>query len=334
MERLKQTYKEKLLNEDLMLKSIHDSIEPKSLFRMNFKSKLMVGALATLILFLVISNLDSIGTSKSTNIIGITTPRNNLAYALVSVDINPSFELYVDKDDKVIEINPINDDAKTLDTESLINFEVQDAIEELIKQAQNLGYINITDTNQDTVIISTINYGIDGEKLVKNIQVKLKSSLDINRNIKSYIIQATDDDREKAKEENISLGIFMLNGIIQNNGVPMSVQAFVSDMNNLEILEEYAEKTNGTELVEVIQVLIDELKRLKFDTTRFQTRLNTDGEDLEELVEDLKDEFEYQNKGTSSEVKEDYRDDLDEDHNKIDDHEDDEDDDHEEKDND
>lgn len=332
MERLKQTYKEKLLNEDLMLKSIHDSIEPKSLFRMNFKSKLMVGALATLILFLVISNLDSIGTSKSTNIIGITTPRNNLAYALVSVDINPSFELYVDKDDKVIEINPINDDAKTLDTESLINFEVQDAIEELIKQAQNLGYINITDTNQDTVIISTINYGIDGEKLVKNIQVKLKSSLDINRNIKSYIIQATDDDREKAKEENISLGIFMLNGIIQNNGVPMSVQAFVSDMNNLEILEEYAEKTNGTELVEVIQVLIDELKRLGFDTTRFQTRLNTDGEDLEELVEDLKDEFEYQNKGSSSKVKEDDRDDLDEDHNKIDDHEVDEDDDHEDKD--
>lgn len=334
MERLKQTYKEKLLNEDLMLKSIHDSIEPKSSFRMNFKFKLMVGALAALILFLVISNLDSIGTSKSTNIIGITTPRNNLAYALVSVDINPSFELYVDKDDKVIEINPINDDAKTLDTESLINLEVQDAIEELIKQAQNLGYINITDTNQDTVIISTINYGIDGEKLVKNIQVKLKSSLDINRNIKSYIIQATDDDREKAKEENISLGIFMLNGIIQNNGVPMSIQAFVSDINNLEILEEYAEKTNGTELVEVIQVLIDELKRLGFDTTRFQTRLNTDGEDLEELVEDLKDEFEYQNKGTSSKVKEDDRDDLDEDHNKIDDHEDDEVDDYEEKDND
>jgi len=155
--------------------------------------------------------------------------------------------------------------------------------------------------NQDTVIISTISYGSDGVKLVKDIQVKLRSSLAIDRNIKSYILKATDEDREEAKRENISLGIYMLNGIIQNNGTPMNVQTFVSDLDNLEVLEEYAEETNGSELVSVIQVLINELNRLNIDTTQFQTRLNTKGEDLEELIEDLKDEFESIGYSESSE---------------------------------
>lgn len=168
-----------------------------------------------------------------------------------------------------------------------------------------MGYINLIDTNQNTVIISTINYGIDGEKIIKNIQVKLGSSVNIDRSVKSYIIRATDDDREEAKRENVSLGIYMLNGIIQNKGVPMSVQNFVSDLNNLEILEEYAEKTNGTELVEIIQALINELVTKGIDVTSFQNRLNREGEDLEELIDDLKDQFESLNPNTNSDDKND-----------------------------
>jgi hypothetical protein len=284
------------------------------------------------ILSLFISNIIKAQPDKIVKTVGITTPRNQLAYALVSVDINPSFELYVDKNDRVIEINPINEEAKALIINQLIGLEVQDVVEDLIKQTQDLGYINLIDTNQNTVIISTINYGIDGEKLIKNIQVKLGSSVNIDRSVKSYIIRATDDDREEAKRENVSLGIYMLNGIIQNKGVPMSVQNFVSDLNNLEILEEYAEKTNGTELVEIIQALINELVTKGIDVTSFQNRLNREGEDLEELIDDLKDQFESLNPNTNSDDKKDdeyeddesdddksYEDDSEEDDNEHDD---------------
>lgn len=300
MDKLKQTFNDNLLNEDKILMSINKKIKPKNSWFYNRNIQISFGLLTLIIISLLITNIIQFEPNKSIKTIGITTPRNQLAYALVSIDINPSFELYVDKNDKVIEINSINEEAKTLDIDKLIGLEVQDVVESLIKQAQDKGYINSLDTNQNTVIISTINYGIDGEKLIRNIQVKLGSSLNIDRNVKSYIIQATEDDREEAKKENISLGIYMLNGIIQNNGVPISVQNFVSNLNNLEILEEYAEKTNGSELVEIIQALINELVSKGIDVTTFQSRLNSEGEDLEELVEDLKDQFENLSPNSSS----------------------------------
>lgn len=305
MDKLKQTFNENLLNEDKILHSINHKIKPKNGWFYHKTFRLSFGLMTLVILSLFISNIIQSQPDKIVKTVGITTPRNQLAYALVSVDINPSFELYVDKNDRVIEINPINEEAKTLSIDQLIGLEVQDVVEDLIKQAQDLGYINLIDTNQNTVIISTINYGIDGEKLIKNIQVKLGSSVNIDRSVKSYIIRATDDDREEAKRENVSLGIYMLNGIIQNNGVPMSVQNFVSDLNNLEILEEYAEKTNGTELVEIIQALINELVTKGIDVTSFQNRLNREGEDLEELIDDLKDQFESLNPNTNSDDKKD-----------------------------
>ncbi len=302
MDKLKQSFKDNLMNEDEIYKSlIKKTNTHKSFSFLQNKLILSLSVAIVLIIAIVLSNLPSLNINKTPTTIGISTPSNKLAYAIVSVDINPSFELYIDIDDTVIEINPLNDDAKSLALDQLIGLPVQDVVEDLIKQAQDSGFINLSDMNQDTVIISTISYGSDGVKLVKDIQVKLRSSLAIDRNIKSYILKATDEDREEAKRENISLGIYMLNGIIQNNGTPMNVQTFVSDLDNLEVLEEYAEETNGSELVSVIQVLINELNRLNIDTTQFQTRLNTKGEDLEELIEDLKDEFESIGYSESSE---------------------------------
>lgn len=302
MEKIKQSFKENLMNEDKMYQTLITKTSKRDYFHfLNNKIVPAFGFTMLLVFAIVLSNLPSINVNKTPTTIGISTPFNKLAYAIVSVDINPSFELYVDLNDIVIEINSLNDEAKSLTLNTLIGLPVQDVVEDLIKQAQDIGYINLFDTNQDTVIISTISYGLDGVKLVKDIQIKLRSSLAIDRSIKSYILKATDEDREEAKRENVSLGIYMLNGIIQNNGTPMNVQMFVSDLNNLEILEEYAEDTNGSELVAIIQVLINELNRLNRDTTSFQTRLNTKDEDLEELIEDLKDEFETTGYSESSE---------------------------------
>ncbi len=314
MERLKQSFKENLLNEDKIYKSIISKTSRKNNFRfVNYKLSISLSIFAILVV-LFLSNLPSMSTNKQPTTLGISTPLNKLAYALVSVDINPSFELYLDINDNVIEINSLNEEAKSLSSDNIIGLPIQDAVEELIKQAQDAGFINLADTNQDSVIISTISYGIDGSKLIKNIQVKLRSSLNIDRSIKSYIIQANDDDRKEAKRKNISLGIYMLNGLIHNNGVPMNVQSFLSDLNNLEVLEEYAEKTNGSELVSVIQVLINELNRLSINTTKYQDRLNTDGEDLEELIEDLKDTFESLGYGATNQKENNESDDSENDH--------------------
>lgn len=303
MDKIKQSFKDNLMNEEKMYQTLITKTSKRNYFNI-FSNKLVLtfSIALLLIIAIILSNFPSLDINKTPKTIGISTPFNKLAYAIVSVDINPSFELYVDLQDNVIEINPINNDAKSLTLNKLIGLPVQDVVEDLIKQAQDLGYINLLDSNQDTVIISTISYGSDGVKLVKDIQVKLRSSLAIDRSIKSYILKATNEDREEAKRENVSLGIYMLNGIIQNNGTPMNVQTFVSDLNNLELLEEYAEETNGSELVSVIQVLINELNRLNVDTTSFQTRLNTQGQDLEELIEDLKDKFESMSYSESSET--------------------------------
>jgi hypothetical protein len=157
MEKLKQSFKDKLLNEDVMFNRITEKTKQKSyLDFVNIKVLITLSIVLTLIIAIVINNSSPLNPVKNTTQIGISTPQNKLAYAIVSVDINPSFELYIDIDDKVIEIIPLNDEAKTLSYESFIGLPVQDAVEEIIRKAQDAGFIDITNTTPNTVAATTI----------------------------------------------------------------------------------------------------------------------------------------------------------------------------------
>ena len=98
---------------------------------------------------------------------------------LVGVDINPSFELSVNRNDNVVKIEALNDDAKTIDVSDLLDQPVEDVVEEIIKRAEQAGFINIDDLEEDYVVVSSVSL-IDDEDdqddLEDEIEDKIKDS--------------------------------------------------------------------------------------------------------------------------------------------------------------
>jgi Anti-sigma factor N-terminus len=89
--------------------------------------------------------------------------QNNQAYAYVSVDINPSMELTLNKEQKVIEIKPFNDDAKVL-LKKMSKWEDQDVgkVTKMIFQlSERLGYLK---DNQNVIITSSFIEDTDHKK--------------------------------------------------------------------------------------------------------------------------------------------------------------------------
>jgi gas vesicle protein len=73
----------------------------------------------------------------------------------VTVDINPSIELVVNRQDEVVYVNALNEDAEILLLElELIGLDVEDAMDLIINKAIELGYIDI-DAEEVVVSVST-----------------------------------------------------------------------------------------------------------------------------------------------------------------------------------
>lgn len=77
----------------------------------------------------------------------------------VSMDINPSVALTLNRFDRVISVDPLTDDAVKFieDTKSLKNQEVNVAVTEIIKSASEKGYINSESESQVVVVVSAKN---------------------------------------------------------------------------------------------------------------------------------------------------------------------------------
>lgn len=219
-----------------------------------------------------------------------------IAYAVVSVDINPSFELTTAKDGTVLEIEAINDDAKSLDTSDLIGTAVEKAVEEIILSATAAGFIQADDTTDDYVIVSTVvldendpEADTEQDDLDDRITEALEDSDDIEDTTVVTLIKATLREKFEADEKEIPLGLYIINGMIEVDGEMVSVKEFVSNSDNLEKLEKKAERLiyKQTRFTEIINRYIAILTENSVDTTAYAARLSAEGEDLEALKDEL-----------------------------------------------
>lgn len=90
----------------------------------------------------------------STGVYAYCTP-----YSYVSVDINPSLSLSLNRFERVIEVNPLTEDAVDFikDTKSLKNQNIDAALSEIIKTASDKGYIDEETEDEIVVIVSAKN---------------------------------------------------------------------------------------------------------------------------------------------------------------------------------
>ncbi|MEI8199501.1 MAG: hypothetical protein WCG21_05545 [Eubacteriales bacterium] len=173
--------------------------------------------------------------------------KHQLSYALVCLDINPSFEIYTDVNSKVIEIEAVNEDARTLNVSSLVGLPVDDAISDIIALATTAGFINSTDDAEDYVIVSTVlltaaneDSGIKQDELNNQIEKGLAEDETLDDSLNVAIIKANQVEMFEAKGKDVPMGLYVINGMIENNGEMIPVSEFVSNSDNLNKLKNHA----------------------------------------------------------------------------------------------
>jgi hypothetical protein len=125
------------------------------------------------------------------------------AYALpnayVSLDINPSVELATNSFGTVIDVNPLNEDGEKISEGlTLEGQKVEDALQTLIEEAKNEGYLDENLDNAVAVTVSTDNEA-KGEDILKSAEEAVKSELE-NQNLEDTEIIAENINTERHKE--------------------------------------------------------------------------------------------------------------------------------------
>lgn len=257
MNKLKNTIEQHVLNEtDMLIRIRKEALQRERTVKMN-KKVWISGGVAAAMLIAVVSiwanmipaapiNSETSATAAQTAS-STTAAVQNAAYAMVSIDINPSLEFFTDKDGKVIEIKAKNKDAKSLEVADLIGLPVEEAVTILIKRATEAGFIQAGDDTDDYVVVSTVimdENDADAKQNQDSLGYKIQQAVaaaDLNTTTKVAVIKATLREKFAADGKDIPLGLYIINGMIEKDGEMISVSEFVKDKNNVKKLAKRAE---------------------------------------------------------------------------------------------
>jgi hypothetical protein len=221
---------------------------------------------------------------------------------LVGIDINPSFELSVNKNDKVVEIEALNDDAKLIVVSDLIGQDVEDVVEVIIQRAEEAGFLDLVDLEEDFVVVSTVSL-TDDEDAQDDMEEQLEKKIRDSEYLQSLnIVQVKATQREKfeADGKNIPVGLYVINGfVLQEDGTFLSAKEFFSNPENKEKISNRSNITieKQERLKLRLEKVLTELESTGFVGTEYRARLvNATYEELLQIQAELKVETKNMNK--------------------------------------
>ena len=140
----------------------------------------------------------------------------------IYLDVNPSIEIQLDKDNKVYDFVAINDDASVLLTEiDLKGVEVNTAIYAVVGLLYSNGYLS---EENNSILVSIENFNEENVISLDSIASQISKVFENNTNMEcSIIAQKLDTDQSKkdmANEYGVSVGkVDFANKIIDNNNL-------------------------------------------------------------------------------------------------------------------
>lgn len=103
---------------------------------------------------------------------------NAKPYAVVTVDINPSIEILINSDNEILDVNAINEDARTFISDDLVGKSLEDGLEWIINKAEKSGYF----LEEQTILISSAILDFSEEEIKEKDKVKVKPEQKANVN--------------------------------------------------------------------------------------------------------------------------------------------------------
>ncbi|EGD53012.1 hypothetical protein TheetDRAFT_0028 [Thermoanaerobacter ethanolicus JW 200] len=136
-------------------------------------------------------------------------------YAYVYIDINPSIEVLIDKNAKIISANPLNEDGKKiLKNLSYKGLDITTFINQTVKESQKLGFLK----EEDTIVITTVNIK-NSHVINEDIQKAINDIKKTNAKIQIETLKSNEVQREEAKNEKTSPGRLILWEKAKNEGI-------------------------------------------------------------------------------------------------------------------
>lgn len=133
---------------------------------------------------------------------------DNKAYAYMTLDINPSIEMALNSKYEVIELTPLNDDAKQVinDIGDWKSNDFKEVISDIITDCSKHGYVK----ESKEILISTVYENSDDNTYKTGVKKQLA---DVTKKYKNtYHLESLESDmetREKAKQEGMSTGSYI-----------------------------------------------------------------------------------------------------------------------------
>jgi ElaB/YqjD/DUF883 family membrane-anchored ribosome-binding protein len=126
-------------------------------------------------------------------------------YAIVSIDINPSVDLYLDKDLQVTKIKAHNIEGQKIISNELLNRPLEDVISNIVKNSEDNNYIT---NNKNSILVSTsvIEYNVDVNTIKDTVTNAVQQTS--HNEINLYSIDVENIDMNKWKESKMSIGMY------------------------------------------------------------------------------------------------------------------------------
>jgi hypothetical protein len=226
---------------------------------------------------------------------GLFGTKDTTITAVYALDINPSFEISVNKQDKVVLITAVNDDALTITVDDLYGKDSAYVIEELLKRAKEAGFIDDTDLVDDYVVLTTIPMTDEDEDQTDELEDKVEKRIKDSEFLSGLNVAVIKGDLvtlRLAEGKKVPIGLYVINGMVkQPDGTYLSAKEFFSNPEYRATFQtQHDIKTAKLDRVKArILEALDQLDLAGVDTTELRTALETaTGIDLIDLMADVR----------------------------------------------
>lgn len=147
-----------------------------------------------------------------TSIYGIQVwDMNYRAVAIVSIDINPSVEIKLNKNHRVINAKPLNKDALNLPLKKLKGQMLTNALDELVQIAKTEGYIKENEENHILLAVVGLSNNEKDTEALEHLLAEGKEKIENissedNQHIEVVTVESNKETLKKARKEHISVG--------------------------------------------------------------------------------------------------------------------------------
>lgn len=129
-----------------------------------------------------------------------STIKYDQAYAVVSLDINPSIQIEADSKQKIIKVEGVNDDGKKIDFTDIKDIPLEEGIQKIKEKLVADKYL---DSNKEVLVgVAFVKDG-DSTSYEQELQAAIRSTFD--NEVITYV-KADKEEVAEAKNEGISLG--------------------------------------------------------------------------------------------------------------------------------